>query len=122
METQEHNEHIGKTNQKGNQTFIKNIMPCSLTDLCFIENKRAVTGRRCIAAVREVIEGSWLTGLTHLHALQYSPHEMTRRTVADGNSDFKSRIPEISLSWFSSELHPCGWSSFRSTGPLAFIR
>ena len=88
----------------------------------FYRNKRAVTRRRRIAAVREVIEESWLTGLTHLRVLQYSLHEMTRRSVADSDSDFKSRIPKISLSRFSYELHPCRLSLLRSTRPLAFIR
>ena len=101
-----------------NQTFISITTDFFVPyKFSFYRIKRAVTGRRCIAVVREVVKESWLTRLTHLCTLQYLLHEMTRRTVVDGDNEFKSRIPEVSLSRFLSELHPCKLSSFRSMRP-----
>ena len=81
-----------------NQNFISITIDFFRYKFFFYRNKRAVMGRRRIVAVREVIKGLWLTGLTHLRVLQYSLHEMTRQTTDDGDSDFKSQILEISLS------------------------
>ena len=46
METQEHDEHIGKTNQKGNQTFIKKHL-LFVYNFAFYRNKEGRSyGRR----------------------------------------------------------------------------